>query len=178
MLMMAVATAVASLLLAGSGLQAQESRPPEEPTRVPAPGRADIPTGVAEMEQQVVDRTNAIRRDDGVAPLALDATLARLAREHSCRMAGQQFFAHGEPAGGDLPARLRAAGASFEMAGENIARTTDANDPVEAAIQGWMKSQGHRTNILQPAFTRTGVGVCREGPIYFFTQIFLRSGGA
>ena len=41
-----------------------------------------------------------------------------------------------------------------------------------------MKSAGHRENILRPDFTDTGVGVCRDGTTYYFTQVFLRPGRA
>jgi uncharacterized protein YkwD len=174
---LAAVSIVLSALLIGTGLHAQEIRP-EEPVQAPAPDPRDFPEGIAEIEDELVVRTNAIRRDDGVPPLVVDPTLARLAREHSCRMARQDFFSHTEPAEGDLPSRLRAAGTPFEMVGENIAQTSDTDQPLEAAIQGWMQSPGHRANILQPGFTRTGAGVCRSGPAYFFTQIFLRSGGA
>ncbi len=37
-----------------------------------------------------------------------------------------------------------------------------------------MQSPGHRKNILHPDFTQTGVGVCRDGSTYYFTQVFLR----
>ncbi len=45
-------------------------------------------------------------------------------------------------------------------------------------MEGWMKSPGHRVNVLRPDFTDTGVGVCRDGTTYYFTEVFLRAGRA
>ena len=74
--------------------------------------------------------------------------------------------------------RLRAAGKTFIAIGENLASSTATREPVEAAMDGWMKSPGHRENILRPDFTDTGVGVCHDGATYYFTQLFLRPGRA
>jgi hypothetical protein len=48
------------------------------------------------------------------------------------------------------------------------------DDPVEVAVDGWMKSAGHRRNILEPRYRQTGFGVAiaGDGAIYF-TQLFL-----
>ncbi len=34
------------------------------------------------------------------------------------------------------------------MVAENIAKNINFSDPVDTAIDGWMKSDGHRANIL------------------------------
>jgi uncharacterized protein YkwD len=70
--------------------------------------------------------------------------------------------------------RLRAAGHAFRSAGENIARIETRGDPAARAVAGWMKSPGHRENILSPRFTSTGVGACRSGRAVYFTQVFIR----
>jgi uncharacterized protein YkwD len=39
-------------------------------------------------------------------------------------------------------------------------------------VRGWLKSSGHRHNLLNPDFSRTGIGiVVRKGYVYA-TQIF------
>ena len=84
------------------------------------------------------------------------------------------FFSHTAPAGDDVGDRVQAAGKPYRAIGENIARNVDARNPVDRAVEGWMKSDGHRENMLTDRFTETGVGVCRTGREYFFTQVFLR----
>ena len=50
-----------------------------------------------------------------------------------------------------------------------------AVDPAGVVVREWMKSQGHRDNILDTRFVETGIGVF-VGPdrTVYFTQIFLR----
>jgi uncharacterized protein YkwD len=48
---------------------------------------------------------------------------------------------------------------------------------VEAAHQALMESPGHRQNILNPAFTRIGVGIVQGGMCGFmYTQMFVGDG--
>ena len=70
--------------------------------------------------------------------------------------------------------RLQSAGVEYKEIGENIAENTNAPDPAQTAVDGWMRSPGHRESILRPAFTETGVGISQQGRPYFFTQEFLR----
>jgi uncharacterized protein YkwD len=126
------------------------------------------------MERAVVERINQIRGERRLPPLAPSADLDRIARGHSCRMAGQGFFGHVSPAGDGLAERLAAGGQRIAAAAENLAHLNQA-DPVASAVQGWMKSTSHRTNILRREFSLTGVGVCRDrGGGYYITQIFVR----
>jgi uncharacterized protein YkwD len=88
-------------------------------------------------------------------------------------MAEKDFFAHVSPAGENVADRVREAGHPYVLVGENLAMMTNAPQPAQIAVQGWMESPGHRENILRRGFTETGVGVCREGRTYYFTQIFM-----
>lgn len=121
------------------------------------------------VETSVVERVNEIRRARGLAPLTTDRALTDLARDHSCRMARDEAFGHGSF--GD---RVRAAGIGYRAIGENLARIANGPDPVDRAVNGWMKSEGHRANILSADFRATGVGVCRRDDAYYFTQLFVR----
>src|SRR5687768_4721693 len=75
---------------------------------------------VAQVEVSVVERVNEIRRTRGLAPLRVDAALATLAREHSCRMARDEGFSH--DTGGAFRDRVRAAGIRYRAIGENLAK--------------------------------------------------------
>ncbi len=61
---------------------------------------------------------------------------------------------------------------SASTIGENVARNRGYDDPVAIAVEGWMKSRGHRRNILGK-YDVTGVGVAEanDGTL-FFTQVF------
>lgn len=126
----------------------------------------------AHVEVSVVARVNEIRRTHGVEPLRVDTALTALAREQSCRMARDESFGH--DTGGTFRDRVRAAGIPYRAIGENLAKIMTDTEPVERAIGGWMKSEGHRANVVSREFSTTGVGVCRHGRAYYFTQIFMR----
>jgi uncharacterized protein YkwD len=130
--------------------------------------------GVARLESTIAARINAIRQEHERLPLRSDPTLAALARAHSRDMSRRHFFAHEDPGGHSVAVRLKAAGLGYHAVGENIARARNAPDPVEAAVEGWLASEGHRANILREGFTETGVGVWREGDTYYVTQVFRR----
>lgn len=127
----------------------------------------------AALERTVVDRVNAARGREGLEPLAHDEELATIARRYSCEMARRGFFDHISPDGETMGDRLRKARTRYASVGENIARI-ESRDPAERAVAGWLKSPGHRENMLGPRFTRTGVGACRAGRAIYFTQLFLR----
>jgi uncharacterized protein YkwD len=134
-------------------------------------------TGVAaeaRLETEIADRVNAVRKEHGLAALRWHPDLAALAREHSRDMGREGFFAHENPAGGSAAERLRAAGLGYRALGENLARSRNAPDPAETTVKGWMASDGHRENILDAAFTETGVGVWRDGETVCVTQLFRR----
>lgn len=129
----------------------------------------------AAMEEQVRQRINAIRQQQGLSELRQHAELAQVARSYSRRMAEQQFFAHQSPQGDTMVERVRSAGIRYFMLGENLFTSTNIPQPVPAAVTGWMNSPGHRANILQSEYRETGVGVWRQGNTYYFTQLFLRA---
>jgi uncharacterized protein YkwD len=58
---------------------------------------------------------------------------------------------------------------------ENIASERGWVNPVAVSVHGWMESEGHRSNILNPAFDQTAVGawITENGSVYF-TQLFIR----
>jgi uncharacterized protein YkwD len=86
-------------------------------------------------------------------------------------MHGRQFFAHRNPDGQQPWDRMVKAGYRYHMAAENIGAgfTTP-----EAMVRGWMKSPGHRENILNCALEETGVGYVHadDGRRYYWTQDF------
>jgi hypothetical protein len=136
---------------------------------VPASLRAQAKAGTPERE--LFDDTNRERSARGVALLRWDAELAAAARLHAQRMAQQNDLSHqfaGEP---ELSMRLRQAGAHFSAAAENV-----AEGPTPALIHdGWMKSPGHRENILDPALNSLGIAVVERNGQLFAVQDFSKS---
>lgn len=126
-------------------------------------------------ERKAFDLVNAERRARGESQLVWDAELTRMARVHSENMAHQNFFNHTGPDGQGLRERSRASGiAGFRALAENLAYNKGFEDAASCAVVGWMRSEGHRDNILNAEYTRSGIGVARsaDGRVYF-TQVFV-----
>jgi uncharacterized protein YkwD len=135
-----------------------------------APAQLESGPLVAEM----LDRLNAARVANGVAPLAPCEQATGVAVERALDMAANGYFAHVSPAGVG-PAELAAdQGIHYRALGENIA---SANFPVESIAgvvhDSLMNSPGHRRNILSADFSRVGVGIAAKGDTYYFAFVFL-----
>ena len=74
--------------------------------------------------------------------------------------------------------RMKRAGWAGSATGENIYKYPKARNQQRLArnlVDGWMKSPGHRANILHGGFRYIGVGVQESGGYIWATQNF---GGA
>ena len=125
------------------------------------------------QELRAFDLVNAERTDQGIEALTPDDALHAVARAHSQDMIDRNFFDHTNPDGDDPFDRMTDAGITYTAAAENI-QWNDFPDPVATAVDGWMNSPGHRTNILNATYTHTGMGVAVDNGKYYFTQVFTR----
>jgi uncharacterized protein YkwD len=131
----------------------------------PAVARSD-----AALEAGVLALVNRHRAARGLRALHTDPRIARQARAHSVAMANGVV-----PAGHDgFDARadaIRRALACRALA-ENVAENRGYDDAAAAAVEGWLRSRAHRSNIEGP-YESTGVGAARDrtGNAYV-TQIF------
>lgn len=131
----------------------------------------------SEVEAEVLALVNRARRRAGVAELAPDGKLTRVARAHSEHMRDAGFFDHVAPGGGGLVERLRLAGVEFRRVAENVAQVEGYAAPAEALHRTLMESAAHRKNLLDGRFTRVGIGVARRDDAWWLTQVFLRPPG-
>lgn len=125
------------------------------------------------LERTAFGLTNDARVARGLSPLNWDAELCRLARHHSEDMARRRYFDHETPEGLLPKARARAVGYRFRVIAENIAYNKGYQDPAGVAVSRWMKSSGHRENILFSEFQYSAIGsyVAADGTVYL-TQVF------
>jgi uncharacterized protein YkwD len=110
-------------------------------------------------EDLAVRLTNNQRAQHGCAPLRLDPRLRTAARRHSEDMHLRHYFDHNSLDGTSPWDRIKAAGYGSPGA-ENIAR---GYATAQAVVDGWMKSPGHRANILNCSLKAVGIGV-EHGP--------------
>lgn len=126
----------------------------------------------APTAEAFLQAANRIRQRAGLAPLQRDATLDRIAASHTADMATAGFFAHESPTRGSTHERMRKAGFPYQRYGENIGRARSS----EEIHTLWLRSPGHRANLLDPDFTHIGLGVTTDGstapPVIIATQIF------
>lgn len=128
-----------------------------------------------ELEQKAFKILNNIRVENGLAPLNWSADMAKVARLHSGNMAKYKFFSHFGQDGLMVNDRADSFGIyQWEALGENIAFNRGFDSPAEKACDGWMKSTGHRENILNKLWKDSAIGVAiADDGTYYFTQVFM-----
>lgn len=124
------------------------------------------------MEELVIKLVNEERAKQNLPPQKFNQLLYPYAKQHSANMgANAVSFGHG---GFKERADALFQTKKFRSVGENVAYTYLMKDPVAVSMQGWMKSQGHRENILGN-YDETAVGIVytAEGKC-FLTQLFAK----
>ena len=133
-----------------------------------APAQAAV-TSTTTMESDIVFWTNHQRVKAGCKALTVNGSLTKAGRVHSAWMARTGTFSHVGNGGSTFDARIRSAGYSKPSA-ENIAWGYRSGSDV---VNAWMKSPGHRTNMLNCASKTVGVGaVYAANGNPYFTQDF------
>jgi uncharacterized protein YkwD len=91
--------------------------------------------------------------------LAWNNRLTQAADAHSRDMQANNFFSHTGSNGSSFSQRIDAAGYAWSGAGENIAA---GQTSVNAVVDGWIDSDGHCANIMNPDFQHVGLA-CVSG---------------
>ena len=102
---------------------------------------------------------NQDRARQGLAALQWNEWLAQAARKHAAEMARRGQLSHqfnGQPS---LRDRIAATRLRFDASAENVAFGPTA----EGINNDWMRSPGHRANILDPKYNVIGVAIERSG---------------
>lgn len=109
-------------------------------------------------EKRTLDLHNETREKHGLGSLCVDPTLTRVARFHSKAMMEEGYFSHASKNGESPGDRLNRSGYDWETYGENIAWGSGSYGTPEGTFERWMKSPGHRKNILEKNFREVGIG--------------------
>jgi uncharacterized protein YkwD len=127
---------------------------------VPAPAPSTTLAGYA------LNQVNAARAAYGFAPLVLDGSISAVASAHAWDQATNGYFSHTGRNGSTRDSRLRAGGVSYSVSGENQCYYVGMS---QQATLDWCHAQfmaepypghwNHIANILNPDFTRMGVGI-------------------
>lgn len=123
------------------------------------------------VEKEVVHLVNIEREKRGLQPLTISPQISDIARKKSNDMKIHNYFDHQSPTYGSPFEMLQQFGVSYSSAGENIAA---GQQTAQEVMNGWMNSEGHRANILNPSFTHIGVGTVTGGNYgIYWTQLFI-----
>jgi uncharacterized protein YkwD len=165
------------------------SEPTPEPTPIPTPlptarpapvavrTAAPVPvitTSTAEAELRMLALVNASRATGGLVPLAMDATVSTAARLHSQVESQVGYVYHDGPDGTAKSRDVAACGTGWY--GENTGKVWRGNVDalnIEFMAEPW-EPINHRTNIMDPAFRRVGIGAVQGSDALYMTMVFCR----
>ena len=126
-----------------------------------------------------LNQINAARAAYGFAPLWLDAGMTAAATAHAWDQVSYGYYSHTSRNGASLYGRLAAAGVGFSIASENQCHyygmsATDTLNWCNGAFMGepYPGLWNHIANILNPRWTRVGVGIGDNGSHVVITWDF------
>ena len=151
-----------------------------KPTPQPEPTVPANDADVDAMKQDIVDRTNALRKENGVAVLRVNDKLMQAAQVRADEMAAHTVYSHTRPNGGKFNTVT-----DCPYMAENIHRIADwvLSDQTlaERAVADWSASATHNKNMVNPKLSEIGVGLARGvndtgDPCWYCVQLFLYDG--
>ncbi|WP_289079703.1 CAP domain-containing protein [uncultured Sulfitobacter sp.] len=109
-------------------------------------------------DPQAIQMLNAMRAQQGVAPLSYAPRLEAAARAHALDMARHGYFAHTGRDGSGVGGRVRAQGYRWCYVAENLAK---GQGDLTQVMRGWAQSAPHYRNMMSR--NATGFGLF-QGP--------------
>ena len=119
-----------------------------------------------DFEKEVLRLTNKERKKRGLKKLKWNESLAYAARYHAKDMAVENYFEH-HSYDRKSNSRLKEVCGTFDrieafIVFNYLAENISAGQVTpEEVVKSWMKSSGHRKNILNKQFTEIGIGYYR-----------------
>lgn len=149
-----------------------EAKPVEQPAQ----------TDVAAAKQDIIDRTNALRKENGVAVLRVNDRLMQAAQVRADEMAASGVYSHTRPDG-----RKSNTVTDSRYTGENIHSISELyleqqrKTLSEAVVNLWSNSKAHADNMTNTRYGEIGVGLARgvnqNGlDCWYCVQVFLLDG--
>ena len=141
-----------------------------------------VQTDVAAAKQDIVDRTNALRRAKDVAALRVNDKLMQAAQVRADEMAASGIYSHTRPDG-----RKSNTVTDSKYTGENLHNISELyleqqhKTLSEAVVELWSNSKAHADNMTSSRYGEIGVGLARgidkDGfDCWYCVQVFLLDG--
>ena len=148
----------------------------------PKPAEQPAQTDVAAVKQDIIDRTNALRCETGVAALRVNDKLMQAAQVRADEMAASGIYSHTRPDG-----RKSNTVTDSKYTGENIHSISELyleqqhKTLSEAVVNLWSTSKAHTDNMTNSRYGEIGVGLARgvnqNGlDCWYCVQVFLLDG--
>jgi uncharacterized protein YkwD len=112
------------------------------------------PANAASLQSEAARYLNAYRARAGLAPLSTEPHLVSAASAQCAIMIAHGKIGHAFGPGTSFSERMFRAGVAPGYHAENVAR---GQRSVAEVMQAWMKSRGHRRNMLDPKMTSFGI---------------------
>ena len=148
---------------------------------------------IAETERLILRYTNEERESQGLSTVDYAPRMVTIAREHSANMARNDYIGHTKPSGetgedryepvcdytgsgylfGENVASAWHKREFYKWRGDSTAYLESEEDVARYLVNQWMRSEGHRENILNPSWEEmvAGIHVADNGKVYA-TQSF------
>ena len=150
-------------------MKSEATKPVEQPAQ----------TDVAAAKQDIVDRTNALRRAKGVAALRVNDKLMQAAQVRADEIAASGVYSHTRPDG-----RKSNTVTDSKYTGENLHNISELyleqqhKTLSEAVVGLWSNSKAHADNMTSARYGEIGVGLARgidkDGfDCWYCVQVFL-----
>ena len=152
----------------------------DKPYTGEAPAKGEAADDADAMKQDIVDRTNALRKENGVAALRVNDKLMQAAQVRADEMAAHTAYSHTRPDGQKFNTIT-----NCPYMAENIHRIADwtlsEQTLAEQAVADWNASTTHHKNMLNPKLSEIGIGLARGvndngNPCWYCVQLFLYDG--
>ncbi len=105
----------------------------------------------------IIEWTNIERQKRGLPVLQESSKLNQSADLKTEDMLNLQYFSHLSPTGKGVKYLAERVGYDYLFLGENLARGNFKDD--QDLVESWMRSLGHRENILNPDFAEIGISI-------------------
>lgn len=127
------------------------------PTSKPAPKPTSAPAPVFQgMRGETLSLINNERQSKGLSPLQSNSQLENSASKKAQDLLAKNYWSHTSPDGLEFWNFFESSGYNYLAAGENLAK---GYFDAQSLTSGWMQSEGHRNNILNPSYREIGISI-------------------
>jgi uncharacterized protein YkwD len=142
--------------------------PAPSPTSVGRVPSTPMPNPSLDVAVDLLNRTNALRAENGLPPYKLNDSLNAAARRQSDDMASTGLIDHTGADGSSAKQRVLDTGYVAQLVGENI---YGGQVTVDDAWNYWVNDPSHRSVFLNTQYVDIGISVVKgKGGWYYFTM--------